>query len=494
MANISSCVLVCTQSGTAQNSTSATNLREAVLEYQGVPGTRGYPGRLYPPREAVPRELLRSGCPSIGLVAMIKSGTVEHMCVQHRKHHQHVGARNKNVLYLVQHTIPEEAIELVALRRTGWKVNVLRNTMGFFPYQAEQPWTTPTWLMSSVMVVAEPGFSVQSVVEAVMKFKPALVLPDQYTTVEVMQRAARMRGWPGCYEDANCRRAIDVLRCSLPNNDRLWDAMKTKHGMQQLARSVGVLVPFSLPLRESQPLMDQLKHAVKRHGSIVLKGRHDGGVTLCHRDTTSTKQMRCSKNLEHDHEAGALEQFIAGVTTTYVAACVDGTMLGGFSLIKQVTNCRTCPSALVRTFNDPTAAASMRRFVSMLGYTGIFAADFVTNASGSSFLIDFNPRLSNFATIDAEAAGLPRSRSLHGLLFDAIVYGRYPTSAQRRALLPHSALFSKYYMGHVRAEHQLWPPLMCHDLFLDVPWNDPWAQKYAMADQHRGDSQWHVPV
>ena len=402
----------------------------------------------------------------------------EHVCVHHRriearKHLSNNSHEAENVLYLVQDSIEEEAIELVALRRAGWKVHLLRNTK-------TSPWDiTPPWLLGKVMVVDEPNFSVLSVVKAVMRFKPVLVLADQTTTVEVMQRATREYGWPGCQKDARCRRAIGVLRCSLPNVGKHWESTLTKRGMQHLARAVGVLVPFSKPVRADRPVNDQVAMEVRRHGSVVLKGRNDGGVVVCHRGATTAQPINCSSGGRSGKPA-SLEQFVTGITTVYVAACVDGEVLGGFSLVKQVTLCRTCPSQLVRTFNDPTAAAGMRRLAATLGYTGIFAADFITNASGSSFLIDFNPRVSNFAAVDAEAAGLPRS--LHRLLFDAVTRGRYPTRSQREALLPHSALFSKYHMGVLATGEAMWPPWLCSDLFLDVPWRDLWSLRYHMQD------------
>ena len=121
------------------------------------------------------------------------------------------------------------------------------------------------------------------------------------TTVEVMQRATRQFGWPGCLESAPCRRAIGVLRCSLPNADAHWGATLTKRGMQALARAAGVLVPFAHPVRPDEPVEKQIGREVLRHGAIVLKGRNDGGVVVCHRATTSAddsaaQPVRCSQN------------------------------------------------------------------------------------------------------------------------------------------------------------------------------------------------------
>ena len=62
-----------------------------------------------------------------------------------------------------------------------------------------------------------------------------------------------------------------------------------------------------------------------------------------------------------------LQQFLEGATTTYVCVALDGALLGGHGLVKQMAWCPGCPSTVVRTVNDAAAAAAGRRLVEHLG-------------------------------------------------------------------------------------------------------------------------------
>ena len=63
--------------------------------------------------------------------------------------------------------------------------------------------------------------------------------------------------------------------------------------------------------------------------------------------------------------------------------------------------------------------------------------DFIS-ASGRSFMIDFNPRMSNFAALDTRVTGL--TPGLHRRLHDAVVHRRTHAFAP----LDRSALVVKY--------------------------------------------------
>ena len=372
---------------------------------------------------------------------------------------------SNRILYIAQSNLNEAAIEAGAFRRTGWVVGML-----------VQAFSPAIWGQSVTYLRRGKGFPLEAhdLNAAVNEFDPAVVVPDYMGSIALMHAVANDSS-----SNASTRR---VLRCSL-SSPEFWPALESKSAMIELARRSGLRVPRAWSLMPWAPAAWQV-HALLRYTTVqlplVLKSDVDGvgfGVTIC-------QTPACIDELPEWGVVSA-QEFVEGATTTYVAAAVDGVLLGGFSLIKQVSECAKCPSRFIRTANLAEQEVGIRKMLGLLRYTGISATDFVTTTQGHSYLIDFNGRMSNFAAID-EVAGLKPSLLQRLRMSVSSPRGHRTTDAaqlpfEATSPLPYSLLVAKYIpaMWADRAiALPLWKLLSCSDVYMHVPWGDPWALSY----------------
>lgn len=130
-------------------------------------------------------------------------------------------------------------------------------------------------------------------------------------------------------------------------------------------------------------------------------------------------------------------------------------------------------SVVIRTYNDPAAFASLAAIIAATQHTGVASADFIVHPTNGHppMLIDYNPRMSFFATLSPAVLGL-RIGPLRAL-FEALD-PRAPRSLDPvpSGTLPHTVTVAKF-RPYSWSEGGCVPNwLLCPDVLLDVPWED----------------------
>lgn len=318
------------------------------------------------------------------------------------------------------------------------------------------------------------------IVDAIIDWRPAIVLPDLASAVVLMRKAAIVakRG-----ESEPEHRAARVLACSLPGKEQLWGVLTEKlRLMKAIERLPGVRVPWAATLQvrlragsgrptcltaaeaSVQPALARLP--------LVLKTNRDAsgrGVHVCRTRAQLDHALATVCTSKGGSKARA-EQLVEGHTLEYVGAALDGVVLAGVCYVKFVTSGATGPSSTLRTVNSAQAARYFVEVVRALRFSGVGGIDLRMDAQGRAWVIDPNLRMNAYAGLPGEAFGLPPQGGLAQSLRRALELGSGEAAAAagiRPEMVSQSTTVSRVRPG---ISDPVEPWAYCPDVLLAVPW------------------------
>mmetsp|Transcript_46895 Transcript_46895/g.77594 ORF Transcript_46895/g.77594 Transcript_46895/m.77594 type:complete len:495 (-) Transcript_46895:340-1824(-) len=381
----------------------------------------------------------------------------------------------------------ESHIVTTGLIRAGWAVYVL------------QPWDYDAkWSSQVKHVLKVPALNASNLVAAVESTRPSLVLPDYVANTKLMQQAVRS---VSVWTSASHRKAINIVRCSLPD-EKYYEYTVSKSKFISLAGGLGVLTPPSIQIppsigrRKFSTIIGSLLQKYNWQPPIILKSNVDGtgaGVWIV-RDWSAMSSLDSDSRSKQLLFGGTIQKMLQGATSSYVITAVDGVVVADFSLVKTATYGQTGASLAIQTITDLTTQSSLRRVLQHIRYTGVAAADLITTTTGASYLIDFNPRMSNFATTDGKVL---HGSSLHSWYTQRGLLDSLRLAISGKDIKPVAARSS---VSIVKFKPDDWqvrlpPSLLCPgSVYVAVPWEDP-AQlnRYAYIRFNRSSCTfWHT--
>ncbi|HYO98085.1 MAG TPA: ATP-grasp domain-containing protein [Polyangiaceae bacterium] len=298
---------------------------------------------------------------------------------------------------------------------------------------------------------------IESVLQALDRASPDIVIPTDDASVVVLQAAAAV-----ARQGSGSDRLSSLLDDSL-GDSRHHATVRSRKPLAALAAKLGLNAPRHAVVHDERQAVD----FAATHGyPVVLKTEESFaglGVSIC-KDEAELKAalLRLAGAPGAPLAQGVLAQaFVAGRTAMRVVVAWRGQVLGGLSAIKLETwPGSTGPSCVVELIEHPQMQATAQRLIEALGFSGFASLDFILGGQGGAELIELNPRPTPISHL-GERFGSCLFRPLHGALTGT------PSPAPAPLGLPSKvALFPQEWVRNADSPHFV-------DGFHDVPWDQP---------------------
>jgi predicted ATP-grasp superfamily ATP-dependent carboligase len=315
---------------------------------------------------------------------------------------------------------------------------------------------------------------VRSVAAAIDRSEPELLIPCDDPAVSILH-ALHGRDGGG--------KLSDLIERSL-GDPQGFGVVASKSSLIALARSLGLLVPASVPVSSRAVLLQTLERT--GYPRVLKRDRTWGGagVRVLHNDADAraawrdvvgwVSVLRAGRAAQRDKRLRALldpfanwsaavelQEFVNGTAANRAILCSRGKVLAGISVAACETLYPTGPASVVRVIEHPDMTHAAAVLAERLGLSGFFGFDFViSSSSGRAHLIEANPRVTPISHL-AFANGTHLPAALY-----AQMTGMEPRPASVQVPGDHIALYPTEWLRDPSS------PYLCR-VYHDVPWDEP---------------------